>query len=154
MSLPYLRFWRAIFLGAVDALLVAVVFYLAEKLVGYVGWPRVSFVWVSISVLLILCFAPTSYVVHRLFARRFNSQIVLWLFIGVISICIWNGLFAAAVYWEIHQHDYWVLYYEMTNPRNPDFGFFSLALVVGTNLIFGLAMKTFSTRRATQLGAV
>lgn len=120
MSLPYLSFWRTIFLGALNALLVALVVYVAEKVVGYVGWPRVSFVWLSISVLLIVCFAPTSYLLHRLLAPRLNSQIVLWLAIGVISICIWNGLFAAAVYWEVHQHNYWVLYYEMTNPRNSE----------------------------------
>ena len=154
MPLPHTTFWRAIFLGTLNALLFALVLYLTEKVVGYVGWPRVSFVWVSTSVLLILCFAPTSYLLHRLFARRLNSQIALWLLIGIVSICIWNGLFAAAVWWEIHQHNYWVLYYEMTNHRNPDFGLFSLGLVVGTNLVFGAAMKTSSQRRTAQLGIV
>ena len=154
MPLAYIGFWRTILLGTVNALVFTLVLYLAEKVTHYEGWPRVSFVWLSISGLLILCFAPTSYLLHRLFSRRLNSLMVLWVAIGVVSVCVWNGLFAAAVYWEIRQYNYQVLYYEITNPRNPDYGLFSLALVVVTNLIFGAVIKMLSQRHAAQLRTV
>jgi hypothetical protein len=148
MPLARISFWRSIFLGAINALIFSVVLFLAEKIVGYSGWPRVSYAWVSTAVLLILCFAPTSYLMHRLFARRTRSQLFLWVATGIVAVCVWNGLFAAAAYSELREHNYTVLYYEITNPRNPQFGLFSLALVVVTNLIFATAIKALTERRA------
>jgi hypothetical protein len=146
MPSTHIGFFQSLLLGAADALLFASVLFLAEKLVGYVGWPRVWFAWGSISVLLILCFAPTSYFAHRFFMRWTHSSVLLWLAIGVAAVCIWNALFAASAYWSWHKYNYTVEYYEITNPRNPQFGLFSLALVIVSNLIFATAIKLFSVR--------
>ena len=135
-------------LGTADALIFAVVLFLAEKLVGYVGWRRVWFFWASVSVLLILCFVPTSYFLHRFFLRWTHSLLLLWVTIGVAAVCIWNALFAASAYWQWYKYNYTVEYYEITNPRNPQFGLFSLALVIVTNLIFGAVIKALRERRA------
>src|SRR5687767_1365745 len=79
-SMPptHIGFFRAILLGATNALIFAGVLFITEKLVGYVGWPRVWFAWASTSVLLILCFVPTTYLVHRFLASRTNSHVLLW----------------------------------------------------------------------------
>jgi len=146
MPLTHLGFFRAILLGATNALIFAGVLFLAEKLVGYVGWPRVWFAWASTSVLLILCFAPTTYLVHRFLAPRTNSHVLLWVIIGVVAVVIWNALFAASAYWSWREHHYTVEYYEITNPRNPQFGLFSLALVVVTNLIFAVVARALTQR--------
>jgi hypothetical protein len=146
MPFVHLSFWRSVFLGAFNALIFSGVLFLAETIVGYEGWPRVNYAWVSISVLLVLCFAPTSYLIQRFFARRIRSQLILWVATGVVAVCIWNGLFAAAAYSELREHNYTVMYYEITNPRNPQFGLFSLALVVVTNLIFATAIKALTER--------
>ena len=152
MPSTHIGFFRSLFFGAADALLFAGVLFLAEKLVGYVGWPRVWFAWASTSVLLILCFSSTSYFTHRFLMRRTHSLVLLWLTIGVVAVCIWNALFAASAYWSWHKYNYTVEYYEITNPRNPQFGLFSLALVIVTNLIFATAIKLLSARRTPLAG--
>ena len=131
-------------LGTTNALIFAGVLFASEKLVGYVGWPRVWFAWASISVLLILCFTPTSYLFHRFLTRWTDSSLLLWLTIGVVSVCIWNALFAVSAYWSWQKYNYTVEYYEITNPRNPMFGLFSLGLVIVTNLIFATTIKVLS----------
>ena len=152
MPPTHFGFFRATLLGATNALIFAGVLLVAEKLVGYVGWPRVWFAWASISVLLILCFAPTSYVVHRFLTRWTHSSVLLWLTIGVVAVCIWNTLFAVSAYWSWQKFNYTVEYYEITNPRNPQFGLFSLALVIATNLIFATTIKLLSARRTLVAG--
>ena len=146
MPSTHIGFFPALLLGAADALIFTGVLFLSEKLVGYVGWPRVWFAWASTSVLLILCFAPTTYLVHRFLAARTHSYVLLWVIIGVVAVVIWNALFAASAYWSWREHNYTVEYYEITNPRNPQFGLFSLALVVVTNLLFALVAKALIHR--------
>jgi uncharacterized membrane protein len=153
MPLTHIGFFRTMLFGAADALIFAGVLFLAENLVGYVGWPRVAYFWVSTSVLLILCFAPTSYLVHRFLARRANSYVLLWVIIGMVAVVIWNALFAASAYWSWREHNYTVEYYEITNPRNPQFGLFSLALVVVTNLIFAMVAKALIQRTPRLAGS-
>jgi uncharacterized membrane protein len=147
MPLTHTGLFRATLLGAMNALGFAGVLFVAEKLVGYVGWPRVSYVWVSISVLLILCFAPTSYLLHRFLGPRTNSLLLLWVVIGIVAVFIWNALFAVSAYWSWRKYNYTVEYYEITNPWNPQFGLFSFALVVVTNLIFAATVRTLFERR-------
>jgi len=48
----------------------------------------------------------------RILARRIRSQLLLWVVTGIVAVCIWNGLFTAAAYWEIREHNYTVVYYD------------------------------------------
>jgi hypothetical protein len=75
-----------------------------------------------------------------------HSVVLLWLVIGVVALCVWNAVFFASAYWSWHSHNYTVEYFEIINPRNPQFGLFSLALILVTNLIFGAAINVLSSR--------
>jgi hypothetical protein len=146
MPITHTGFLRVTLLGAMNAVAFAGVLFVAEKLVGYVGWPRVWFFWVWSCILLILCFSPTSYVLHRFLGPRTNSLLLLWVVIGIVAVCIWSALFAASAYWSWRMYNYTVESYEISNPRNPQFGLFSLALVVVTNLVFAAAIRTLYER--------
>jgi len=140
-SISKISWWRAGLLGAVDAAVYACVLFLIEKVVRYEGWPRVSWAWVSITILLVFCFVPISVLIHRAWASRMRSVFLLWVGIGVVAVSIWNGVFLLAARWEMYAHNYDVLYYEINNPRNPQYGLFSFALVVATNLAFAGLVK-------------
>ena len=145
MSLIKLKsFWRVILLGAINALIYCGVLFVAEKISGYVGWPRASWAWVSITVLLISCFSVSSYLVHRIWSNRISSVMLLWLGVGLMAVCAWNVIFLALAYWEMYTTNFTVVYRDVTAPNNPQFGLFSLALAVGTNLLFAGALKLAS----------
>ena len=133
--------WSAVFLGAINGLIYSAVLHLAESLSGYVGWPRVRWAWLTTTCLLVVCFAVASYLAHRKLFRRLRSVVLLWLIIGLVAVCAWNALFLGGAYWEIHAHNWTVLYREVTARDNPMFGPYSLALMTGTALLFAGALK-------------
>ena len=141
MSFANPRFWRAILLGVVNALIYTGVLFIADKIVGYEGWPRVRWAWISTTVLFLVCFSLASYLVHRIWFRRISSIIWLWLGVGVLAVIGWNALWLSVAYWEKYTTNFTVVYREVTALNNPQFGLFSLALVVGTNLLFAGALK-------------
>ena len=133
--------WSAVFLGAVNGLVYSAVLHLAERLTGYVGWPRVQGAWLTTTCLLVGCFAVSSYLAHRILLRRLKSAVLLWLIIGLVAVCAWNALFLGGAYWEIYAHNWTVLYREVTARDNPMFGLFSFALMAGTAFLFAGALK-------------
>jgi hypothetical protein len=133
--------WSAVLLGAANGLVYSAVLHLAERLSGYVGWPRVRWAWLTSTCLLIGFFAVASYLAHRILLRRLSSVVLLWFIIGLVAVCAWNALFLGGVYWERYAHNWTVLYHEVTAPNNPMFGLFSLALMAGTALLFACALK-------------
>jgi hypothetical protein len=138
------RFWRASLLGVINALIYSGVLFVAEKLSGYEGWPRVRWAWLSTAVLLVVCFSLASYLVHRIWLSRISSVVLLWLGVGIVAVCAWNVLWLSVAYWEKFTTNFTVVYREVTALNNPLFGLFSLALVVGTNLLFAGALKLAS----------
>ena len=144
MSVAKPRFWRANLLGVINALIYTSVLFIGEKVVGYEGWPRVRWVWVSITVLFVACFVLASYLVHRVWSQRTNSIVLLWLVVGLIAVSVWNILWFAEAYWERHTTNFTVGWNEVTALNNPQFGGFSLALVFATNLVFGGALRLAS----------
>jgi ABC-type iron transport system FetAB permease component len=138
------RFWRAGLLGVINALIYCGVLFVAEKVSGYEGWPRVRWAWLSTAVLLIVCFSLAGYLVHRIWSSRMSSVVLLWLGVGIVAVCAWNVLWLSVAYWEKYTTNFTVVYREVTALNNPQFGLFSLALVVGTNLVFAGALKLAS----------
>jgi hypothetical protein len=130
------RFWPASLLGAINALIYSGVLFVAEKVSGYEGWGRARWAWVSITVALAVCFTLASYLVHRIWSGRIRSVVVLWLGVGIVAVCAWNVLWLSLGYQEMYTTNFTVVYREVTALNNPQFGVFSLALVVGTNLLF------------------
>jgi len=82
--------------------------------------------------------------VHRIWSNRISSVILLWLGVGLMAVCAWNVIFLALAYWEMHTTNFTVIYRDVTAPGNPQFGLFSVALVVSTNLLFAGALKLAS----------
>ena len=135
------RLWRVCLLGATNALLYSGVLFIAEKVSGYEGWPRARWAWLSTTVWLVICFTLASYFVHSIWSSRISSVVLLWLGIGLVAVGAWNILFLSFAYWERYTTNFTVMYREVTATDNPQFGLFSLALVVGTNLLFAGALK-------------
>lgn len=138
------RFWRAVLLGAINSLLYCSVLFIAEKLSEYEGWPRARWAWLSTTVLLAVLFSLFSYITHRIWSGRVGSMVLLWLGIGIVAVCAWNVLWLCVAYWEKYTANFTVVYREVTALNNPQFGLFSLALVVGTNLLFAGVLKLAS----------
>jgi hypothetical protein len=122
--------------------------FVAEKVSGYEGWGRARWAWVSITIALAVCFTLASHLAHRVWPSRIRSVVVLWQGIGIVAVCAWNVLWLSLAYQEMYTTNFTVVYREVTALDNPQFGVFSLALVVGTNLLFAglltLAAKQYS----------
>ena len=143
------RLRRAVLLGAVNALLYCGALFAAEKVSGYEGWPRPRWAWLSITVLLVLSFSLSSYIAHRIWRGRMVSVVLLWLGIGVAAVCAWNVLWLCVAYREKYTANYTVVYREVTALNNPQFGPTSLALAIGTSLLFAGMLKLSSKRPAS-----
>ena len=141
----------AILLGALNGVLISTMLHLTEWVSGYVGWPRVNWAWLRITLLLATLFAVTSYLSHRFLLGRINSIIVLWLSIGFAAMMFWNLIFLGGAIWEMYFYGYDVLYCEVTALGNAMFGAFSFAVMLGTNLVFASSLKGITDPYAGQL---
>lgn len=97
--------------------------------------------WIPIVIIWSIAFTSASLSVDHFWQNR-RASILFWEVVGAVAIVAWN-VFALLGTWLDKQAGDTLSYSRVTSGRNPLFGPFSLAVVIGVNFVYGYLVQTF-----------
>ena len=102
-----------------------------------------------VTIWFVLLFAISSWLAHRYYVRLIRYPILFWQAVGITAVVGWNVIFLVLLWIEKELTGQTLSYQRITSPSDPLSGPISIALVILTNLVYGVVLQLiFRNRRA------